>query len=165
MTSNGQMYTETDVLRLAHEAYAHGRATFTIDVSSTALLVIDMQREFVEPGLTKYWIPEATHMVPRLAGILAAARSAHLPIIHTAFGATHHYLDRPAAGPHMPNRYPALPEADLDGEIRFTPGLEPAANEIVLLKPSYGAFYDTPLDTILRNLGRDTVIITGTLTN
>ena len=28
-----------------------------------------------------------------------------------------------------------------------------------------GAFYDTPLETILRNLGRDTIIITGTLTN
>ena len=32
-------------------------------------------------------------------------------------------------------------------------------------KPSYGAFYDTPLETILKNLGRDTVIICGTLTN
>jgi nicotinamidase-related amidase len=35
----------------------------------------------------------------------------------------------------------------------------------VILKPSYGAFYDTPLDTILRNQGCDTVIVTGTMTN
>jgi nicotinamidase-related amidase len=35
----------------------------------------------------------------------------------------------------------------------------------VIHKPSYGAFYDTPLQTILRNLGRDTVVICGTLTN
>ncbi len=34
-----------------------------------------------------------------------------------------------------------------------------------MLKSSYGAFYDTPLETILKNLGRDTVIICGTLTN
>lgn len=34
----------------------------------------------------------------------------------------------------------------------------------MILKPSYGA-YDTPLETILRNLDRDTVIICGTLTN
>jgi nicotinamidase-related amidase len=38
-------------------------------------------------------------------------------------------------------------------------------DEVLIRKPSYGAFYDTPLDTILRNLGRDTVIVTGTLTN
>jgi nicotinamidase-related amidase len=36
---------------------------------------------------------------------------------------------------------------------------------VVIRKPSYGAFYDTPLDTILRGLGKDTVIVTGTLTN
>lgn len=36
---------------------------------------------------------------------------------------------------------------------------------MVIHKPSYGAFYDTPLQTILHNLGRDTVIICGTLTN
>ena len=32
-------------------------------------------------------------------------------------------------------------------------------------KSSYGAFYDTPLETILKNLYKDTVIICGTLTN
>jgi hypothetical protein len=35
----------------------------------------------------------------------------------------------------------------------------------VIFKPSYGAFYDTPLETILRNLNRDTIIVVGTLTN
>jgi len=36
--------------------------------------------------------------------------------------------------------------------------------EVVVHKPSYGSFYDTPLETILRNLGRDTVVVCGTLT-
>jgi nicotinamidase-related amidase len=35
----------------------------------------------------------------------------------------------------------------------------------VIFKPSYGAFYDTPLETILRNLDRHTIIVVGTLTN
>ncbi|MFI0405684.1 isochorismatase family protein [Actinomadura sp. 3N508] len=35
----------------------------------------------------------------------------------------------------------------------------PPPDEVVIRKPSYGAFYGTPLDTMLRNLGRDTVII------
>jgi nicotinamidase-related amidase len=38
-----------------------------------------------------------------------------------------------------------------------------AGNEIVVHKPSYGAFYDTPLQTILTNLSRDTIVICGHL--
>src|SRR5690606_8469530 len=37
--------------------------------------------------------------------------------------------------------------------------------DVVIHKPSYGAFYDTPLETILKNLGPDTILICGTLTN
>ena len=43
--------------------------------------------------------------------------------------------------------------------------LAPREDEIVIRKSSYGAFYDTPLETILKNMGKDTVIICGTLTN
>lgn len=65
----------------------------------------------------------------------------------------------------MPNRYPDYPDEGHALAPSFPPELQPAADEALLLKPSYGAFYDTPLDTILRNLGCDTVVITGTLTN
>jgi nicotinamidase-related amidase len=44
------------------------------------------------------------------------------------------------------------------------PEVAPQPGEVVIRKPSYGAFYDTPLDTILRGLDRDTVVVTGTLT-
>ncbi len=158
-------YTETEVLQLAREAYRAGRASFEIDLRRAALLIVDMQREFVQPGWTPYWIPEATRMVPRLAALLAAARCAGRPVVHTAFAATHRFLDRPAAGASMPNRYPALPAAGHDATAEFAPELAPQPGDVVLFKPSYGAFYDTPLDTILRNLGCDTVIVTGTLTN
>jgi nicotinamidase-related amidase len=66
----------------------------------------------------------------------------------------------------MPNRYHNLgndPSWYQDGKI--WPELAPEKDEIVVYKPSYGAFYDTPLDTILRNLDKDTIIICGTLTN
>jgi nicotinamidase-related amidase len=67
----------------------------------------------------------------------------------------------------MPNRYPVLP---IDQSSFFVNGkvwqeLEPMDSEIIIHKPSYGAFYDTALETILRNLSKDTVIICGTLTN
>jgi nicotinamidase-related amidase len=51
----------------------------------------------------------------------------------------------------------------LDGNIWKK--LEPKPNEIVIHKSSYGAFYDTPLETILKNLRKNTVVVCGTLTN
>jgi nicotinamidase-related amidase len=44
-------------------------------------------------------------------------------------------------------------------------GIAPVDDEVVILKPSCGAFYDTSLETILKNLQKHTVIICGTLTN
>src|SRR5262249_50766620 len=43
--------------------------------------------------------------------------------------------------------------------------LAPTESEVIIHKGSYGAFYDTPLETILKNLNRDTIVICGTLTN
>ncbi len=66
----------------------------------------------------------------------------------------------------MPNRFPELGTDDSwfsEGKVWHE--LEPQPDEIVIHKPSYGAFYDTPLNTILRQMGKDTVIICGTLTN
>jgi nicotinamidase-related amidase len=158
-------YTEEDVQALARRAYEHGEPSSALDLRRAALLVIDMQAEYVEPGWTAGWVPEATRMIPRLARVVEAARRVRIPVIHTAFAATHRFLDRPRSGPTMPNRYPGEPSEGLFQEARFPKELAPRPDEIVILKPSYGAFYDTPLDTILRNQGCDTVIITGTLTN
>lgn len=67
----------------------------------------------------------------------------------------------------MPNRYSELgiedPSIFRDGHIWDE--LSPLQSEVVIHKPSYGAFYDTSLETFLRNLGKDTIIICGTLTN
>ncbi len=66
----------------------------------------------------------------------------------------------------MPNRFPELgndPEWFREGKIWQE--ISPGQDEIVIYKPSYGAFYDTPLETILKNMGKDTIIICGTLTN
>jgi nicotinamidase-related amidase len=129
--------------------------------------VIDMQDEFVRPGWTPYWIPEATRQVPRLARLLTTCRARGVPVLYTAFAATHRGLDRPGSGAAMPSRYPQLGAGDpawfRDGGIWHE--LAPELGEVVIHKPSYGAFYDTPLATILGNLGRDTVIVSGTLTN
>ena len=160
-------FTEQDVLAIARHAYEHGRAEFTIDPGKCALLVIDMQDEFIKPGWTAHWVPEATRQVPKIRALIDHCRSANVPVIYTVFSRTHRYRDRPNSGATMPNRYPEL---DVDQSDWFIEGrvwheLAPLEEEIVIHKPSYGAFYDTVLGTILHNMNKDTVIICGTLTN
>ncbi|MHA2335401.1 MAG: cysteine hydrolase family protein [Candidatus Hodarchaeales archaeon] len=162
-----RMYTEEQVLNLAKKAYNEENACFEIIPGKCALLVIDMQEEFVKPHWTPDWVPEATKQVPRIKKLIEHCRKKTIPVIFTVYSKTHNYLDRPKTGSLMPGRYSEL---EIDRSAFFLEGqiwheLVPRADEIVIHKPSYGAFYDTPLETILKNLGKDTVIICGTLTN
>ncbi len=160
-------FTEAEVLSFGKEMYEHGKARFEVETNRCALLVIDMQDEFVSPNLTPFWVPEATRQVSRILDITQHCRRVNVPVIYTLFSDTHRYLDRPSAGHFMPNRLPEI-ETGHDGwfrDSRIWGDLKPLPEEIVIKKPSYGAFYDTPLQTILHNLGKDTVIITGTMTN
>ncbi|UCB58737.1 MAG: cysteine hydrolase [Thermoplasmatales archaeon] len=159
--------TEEQVLELAKRAYERGDVEFDIIPKKCALLVIDMQDEFVKPYWTPYWVPEATRQVPRIKKLIKHSRVKNIPVIFTLYSNTHKFLDRPKTLPFMPCRFPDL---DIDQSSFFQEGnvwheLAPEKNEIVIHKPSYGAFYDTPLETILKNLDKDTVIICGTLTN
>lgn len=159
-------YSESDVLALAREAYTRGDAGFELRPDRCALLVIDMQDEFVRPGWTPFWVPAATAQIPRIRALIDVCRAASIPVIYTIFSATHRYLDRPRTGPLMPNRYPHMPGDPAWSEnVGVVAELAPAPDDVVIHKPSYGAFYDTPLETILKNLGRDTILICGTLTN
>jgi nicotinamidase-related amidase len=157
-------FSEECVRELARRAYA-GDANFPLVAERAALLVIDMQDEFVRPGWTAYWVPAATSAVPRIGELIACCRRAAVPVIYTAFGSTHRFLDRPRSGPLMPGRYAGREVNQWFVETRIWEKIAPQGEDIVLLKSSYGAFYDTPLENILKNLGRDTVIICGTLTN
>jgi nicotinamidase-related amidase len=159
-------FTEEYVLKLAKRAYEEGAAPFKVVSAKSALLVIDMQDEFVKPGWTPFWVPESTRQVPKIRTLINVCRRKGIPVIFTAFAGTYNYKDRPASGMLMPNRYNHVaqdPAWFRDGHIWAELG--PLEDEIIMHKPSYGAFFDTPLETILRNLGKDTVIICGTLTN
>jgi nicotinamidase-related amidase len=159
--------TEEQALNLARRAYNEGTASFDVFPEKCALLVIDMQDEFVKPHSTPDWVPEAIRQVPRIKRLIEHCREKGIPVIFTVYSKTHSNLDRPKTGPLMPGRYSEL---EIDRSSFFVEGhvwheLAPRDDEIVIHKPSYGAFYDTPLETILKNLGKDTVIVCGTLTN
>ena len=159
--------TEQQIYELAEKYYREGKATFDITPETCALLVIDMQDEFIKPHWAPYWVPEATRQVPRIKQLIDHCRHKNIPVIYTVYSKTNKYLDRPKTLPFLPKRYPDL---HLDQSQFFIKGnvwddLAPQQDEIVLHKSSYGAFYDTPLETILKNLEKDTVIICGTMTN
>lgn len=162
-----KIFSDKDVLELAKNVYEHGKASFEVQPQNCALLVIDMQDEFVKPEWTPYWVPEATRQVSKIKKLIGHCRNKDIPVIYTLFSETHNYFDRPASAKFMPNLFPDLDvdQSTFFREAKIYNELKPTDDEIVIHKPSYGAFYDTPLETILRNLNRDTVIISGTLTN
>jgi len=160
-------FTEKQVLALAMDAYESGDVKFDIVAKNCALLVIDMQDEFVRPHWCPDWVPEATRQVPRIKMLITHCRKKQMPVIYTVYAKTHQYLDRPKTGKLMPGRYAdiGIDFSDFYVQGRVWYELAPRKNEVVIRKSSYGAFYDTPLETILKNLEKDTIIICGTLTN
>ncbi|GBF35130.1 nicotinamidase [Desulfocucumis palustris] len=158
-------FTEQNVLDMARRGHEEGNAGFEVVKENCALLVIDMQDEFVKPHWTPYWVPEATRQVPHIKRLVEVCRNKNIPVIFTSYAKTHNNLDRPGSGGFMPNRYPGFNDPSWFKDGTIFQELTPLDDEIIIHKPSYGAFYDTPLETILKNLDRDTVIICGTLTN
>jgi nicotinamidase-related amidase len=160
-------FTEQMILENARHAYEKGQASFEIVPERCALLVIDMQDEFIRPEWSPYWTPEATRQVPRIKRLIEHCRGRKIPVIYTVFTKTHENYDRPVSGKYMPNRYPSLEfdQSQLFVDSHVWHEIAPEKGEVVIYKPSYGAFYDTPLETILKHMDKDTVIICGTLTN
>jgi ureidoacrylate peracid hydrolase len=126
-----------------------GREFFEVDPRSTALIVIDMQNAFVAEGAT-YETPPARTMLPNLERIINFAREQDMPIIWTQ-------SDHSAPfGGVMLKKFPTIREDKL---------LPPKEGEYRVVKHKYDAFFETDLDSILRNNRIKTIIIVGTATN
>lgn len=127
--------------------------------SRSAVIVIDLQRQFVEPGGVLS-VDGATEVVERIAGFMTEAREAHIPLIHTAYrrrhgvpaGATTARLGLPQA--HVP------PHSDLLADPRLR-----HSSDIVVEKPRQSAFYATDLALLLRSFDVERVVLTGLTTN
>ncbi|WP_236796266.1 cysteine hydrolase family protein [Amycolatopsis sp. GM8] len=134
-----------------------------IDVNSTAVLVIDMQNDFVEEGAPLEF-PEGRGVIPAIQKILDAARSRRMPVIYAAHV---HRAGGADMGVHR-DLYPpvAAGEALVDGGrgVEIHPDLTPRDGEPVIKKHRYNSFYATDLEMILRGLGVETVVLTGMTT-
>ncbi|MBX9469837.1 MAG: cysteine hydrolase [Rhizobium sp.] len=134
---------------------------FDLDRDHAALVIIDMQRDFVEPGGfgetlgNKVALLQA--IIPTTARLLAAFRAAGLPVIHTRECHRPDLSDCPPA--KRERGKPSLRIGDpgpmgrilISGEpgADIIPQLYPVDGEIVLDKPGKGAFYATPLGELL----------------
>jgi nicotinamidase-related amidase len=141
-----------------------------------ALVVIDMQRDFLEPGgfgaALGNDVRPLQRIVPQVRALLYAFRAAHLPIVHTKEGHAPDLSDCPPAkrargrgrlrigDPGPMGRILILGEPGND----FVPELAPRAGELVLSKPGKGAFYATDLDGQLRARGVQRLVVTGVTT-
>jgi biuret amidohydrolase len=134
-----------------------------IDPKKTAMIVVDMQNDFVAPGAAME-TPAARRVVPRLVEALRICRDAGIKIVYTAHV---HRRDGSDMG-LFDDMHP--PIANRDALVDDTPGVDiypeltPLPGEHVIKKHRYSGFFGTDLDIILREWGVDTVIISGTTT-
>lgn len=145
------------------------------DPATTALVMIDMQRDFVEPGGFGEALGNDVSLVRTAIEpcmeVLKAAREAGLTIIHTREGHRSDLTDCPAAKLTRGGKT-FIGEMGPKGRILIRgeeghdiiPELYPIAGEPVIDKPGKGAFYQTDLHLILQNRGIKTLIVCGVTT-
>jgi nicotinamidase-related amidase len=151
-------------------------AALSVDLETAALVIIDMQRDFLEPGgfgaALGNDVSRLRAAVVPCAAVLAAARRLGLLVIHTREG---HRPDLSDAPPHKVERGDPSKRIGAQGPmgrilVRGEPGhdiipeLYPLADEPVIDKPGKGAFYQTDLELMLHNRGIDTLFVAGVTT-
>jgi biuret amidohydrolase len=148
----------------------------TIDLDKAALVIIDMQRDFLEPGgfgaALGNDVSRLQMAVAPCREVLTAARRCGMLVIHTREG---HRSDLADAPPLKVNRGDPERRIGAPGPmgrilIRGEPGhdiipeLYPAPGEPVIDKPGKGAFYQTDLELMLKNRSIETLLVCGVTT-
>ena len=151
-------------------------AALDLQLDRSALIIIDMQRDFLEPGgfgaALGNDVSKLSAAVGPCKAVLAAARNHGMLVIHTREG---HRPDLTDAPPHKVVRGDPATRIGAPGPMGrilvrgeaghdIIPELYPSANEPVIDKPGKGAFYQTDLDLMLRNRGIDTLLVCGVTT-
>jgi nicotinamidase-related amidase len=159
------------VAEIAARPYAYAFA-----VPSTALVVIDMQRDFIEHGgfgeALGNDVSRLARIVPTVTALIAWCRAKGIRVLHTREGHRPDLADCPPA--KLVRGAPALrigaagPMGRIlvDGEPGndIVPACAPRSGETVIVKPGKGAFWATPLDGLLRGEGITHLLLAGVTT-
>ncbi len=150
----------------------------TIDLHRTGIVVIDMQNDFCHPG---GWLASiGVDIVPARAPIqplslmLPRLREAHVPVIWVNWGtrpdrlnlspALRHVYDPKGVGQGLGDKLRGSGAAVLQAgswSAQIVDELAPPETDIQVAKHRMSGFWDTPLDSILRNLRLDTLLFAG----
>ena len=150
----------------------------TIDLARTAMIVVDMQNDFChrDGWLASIGVDVAPARAPiaPLVRLLPALRAADLPIVWVNWGnrpdrmnlspALLHVYNPTGAGIGLGDRVPktGAPVLEKDSwSAAVVDELAPAKSDIHVDKHRMSGFWDTPLDSILRNLGVTTLLFGG----
>ncbi len=156
--------TEAELQKIAAKEYAGARAPFEIIGKKTALLVIDMLEAFVSPD-GAYFLPENQRILPKVKKLIETCRQLKIPVFYTTeyFHPEGHDKGLMWDIPINKGRTCTFIEGTKGVEIYH--GIKPKPGDVIIVKKRYSAFHNTDLDSILRGLGRDTLIICGCMTN
>ncbi len=126
-----------------------------LDPATTALVVVDMQNDFVKEGGTLR-VPSAQATIPAIARLLELARGSGMRVV---FSQDTHREGDP--------EWRIWPEHAREGTWgwELVEELAPREGELVLRKLRYDAFYGTPLEHLLRLWGVRTLVLCGTVAN
>jgi nicotinamidase-related amidase len=149
---------------------------FCCDVATTALVIIDMQRDFIEPGGFGETLGNDVSLlraiVPACQSVLAAWRQAGGAVVHTREAHCADLSDCPPAKRNRGNPPLRIGDVGPMGRILVTgepghqiiPELAPQSDEIVIDKPGKGAFYATPLHALLGQMRITHLLFMGVTT-
>ncbi len=131
----------------------HGSAP---DTHHTALLLIDVINDFEFPRGDELF-EQALPLAPRIADLKKRAAAVGIPILYVNdnFG-------------KWQSKFEQIVEHCLKKEVRGRPFVEqlvPGEHDYFVLKPKHSAFYQTPLELLLKHLGAERLILTGVSTN
>ncbi|TVQ07351.1 MAG: cysteine hydrolase [Leptolyngbya sp. DLM2.Bin27] len=149
---------------------------YPLPSSGLALLIIDMQRDFIEPGgfgdALGNDVSLLRAIIPQVKALQEAFRRYNLPIFQTVEGHLPDLSDCPPSKRDRDNGSLKIGDRGPMGRILvlgepgngIIPELAPLPGEVIIPKPGKGAFYATELETHLQAQGITHLIITGVTT-
>ena len=138
----------------------------------SALIVVDMQNDFVREG-APLEVSSARDTIASTQALIKAFRKRKLPVVYTKFiSHPHYYLLwdwSPQCAPPTKCCWKGHERSytDITGRRQCTEiidELKPEEGDVIIEKFGYGAFHETPLEKTLRVFGLNSVVITGTVT-
>lgn len=142
------------------DAFSEVRKTtkWHLEPGTTAVLVIDMVNDFLVEG-GKMVLPGGDHIVPQQRALMDAARQGNIPIIYVN--------DAHRPGLKEDREFLKRGEHCIEGTwgAEVIEALKPEPNDIQVTKRRFSGFFETDLDLTLKDMGINTLIVMGVVTN